>query len=98
MSRSIDDLDKGFIPLTSGYSRGDGYPSILFILHPVHDSFTIMNFTNFIRFSSVVKDPFRYGGFTRINMGHDPNISKLTDILLFAHFTIKLSLLFAFFA
>jgi hypothetical protein len=52
-----------------------------------------MDLSDFIRLARVVEDSFRNRGFARINVGHDSDISILTDIFFEAHFTIAIFVL-----
>ena len=42
------------LPKSSGSSRCNCNSSFLLLLHPIHSSSTIMNFTNFVRFTCVI--------------------------------------------
>jgi hypothetical protein len=49
----------------------------LLLLHPVHGRCTIVHLTNFVSDTGVVQDALGGGGFTRVNVSHDANVSNL---------------------
>ena len=83
--RSVDDVDYVVVPHAGCGSRGNGYPSLLFLLHPVHGRCTIVDFTNLVVHSGVIEDPLRGSGFPSINVGHDAYISNAVKGLIAWH-------------
>jgi len=65
-----------FGPAPKGGGSGALYGNspFLLLLHPVHDGFTVVNFTNAVAFAGIVEDPFCGGSFTGVNMRHDAYI------------------------
>ena len=77
----VDDVDAilvlgiaGF-PETGGSSRGNGYTSLLLLLHPVHGGGTVVNLTDLMVDSGIVKYALAGSCFTGVDMGHNANIS-----------------------
>jgi hypothetical protein len=59
-----------------GSSRAlDGNSTFLFLFHPVHYRFPIVNFADAVAFSGVIENPFGSGGFPGVNMSHDADIT-----------------------
>ena len=77
VTRSIDDVYAVVIPETGGCSRGNGDTTLFFLFHPVHGGLTFVCFTNFVRHTGVIENTFSSGSLTRINVGHDTNVSLL---------------------
>jgi len=75
-------MDLVTLPFTGRYGRGDRDPALLFLGHPVHDSFPIMHLSNLVGFTRIVEDPLRYRGLSRINMCDDPDIPNLRESFL----------------
>jgi len=46
-----------------------------FLFHPVRDGCTVVNLTHFVHHAGVEKNPFGSGGFSRVNVGGDADIS-----------------------
>ena len=80
MARSIDDIDLMVVPKT-GRSRGcNGYPAVLFLLHPIHSRFTVINFADTMAFACVVEDPFSCSRLPGVNVSNDANVSHLVQV------------------
>ena len=79
------------LPLTGGYRRSDCNTAFLLIRHPVHNCFTVMDFTYLMGATGIVKDPFCYGGFAGINMGDDADIAYILYFVCFFHLTRSMS-------
>ena len=84
VARSVDKVDLVFfivvLPECSGSCRSDGNTSLLLLNHPVHCGCTVMNLTNLVSLTSVVKDSFRCGCFTGIYVGHDADVSRIFKV------------------
>jgi len=74
MSRSIYDIYLVIQPMCGGCRGGNGNASLLFLNHPVHDGFTVMNLAKFVMFSGKKENPFGYRGLSGIYMGGQPDI------------------------
>ena len=70
-------IDSVPFPEASCSSAGDSDTALLLLFHPVHGRRTLMYFTDLVRNSGVIKDPFSGGGFAGIDVGHDADIPKL---------------------
>src|SRR5690606_10022843 len=57
VSRGIDNVDCLFVPATCSSGRCDRNSSFLLLNHPVHRRSSIVNFTDLVALSSVVKNP-----------------------------------------
>ncbi|MNT28241.1 hypothetical protein D3C72_1639130 [compost metagenome] len=67
-------------PERHGRGRRDSDTTLLLLNHPVHGGVAIMNFSDFMTFTSVVKDSFGGGRFTGINVSHDADITSELQI------------------
>jgi len=85
MAGGIDDLDIMGIPPAGGYGRGDGDAAFLFVRHPIHYGFAIVNLADLVGATGVKEDTFRHGGFTGIDMGNDTDVSDFIDLSFFTH-------------
>jgi glycosyltransferase involved in cell wall biosynthesis len=72
----VDNVDGVVFPETSCSGSGNGNAALFFLLHPVHGSFALMNFANFVIFTGIKKNAFGNSGFTGIDVGNDTNISN----------------------
>ena len=86
VTRCIDDVDSMFIemlvhaaPETGGGGRGDRDAALLFLLHPVHDSSTVVHFANLVRNAGVEKNALGRRRLTGINVSHDADIAIALD-------------------
>ena len=75
VSWSINDVDSVVFPCASCGSRRNGDTTFLFLFHPVHGGSTFVDFSDFVRLSSVVQDTFGGGGLSGINVRHDTNVT-----------------------
>src|SRR5690606_14684068 len=85
VSRCINDVDTVAFPLGCCRSRSNGNPAFLLLLHPVHLGSPFMGFTNFMNTSCIEKNTFGCRSFTRINVGHDTDITRLFQGELSSH-------------
>ena len=65
------------MPHAGSCSGGNCDTALLLLLHPVHSGAAIMNLTDFVVNASVKKDALSCGGFARVDMRHDSDISDL---------------------
>ncbi|MNZ64963.1 hypothetical protein D3C78_831430 [compost metagenome] len=75
VSWGINDIDAVTFPRSSRSSGRNRDSALLFLLHPVHCSSTLVNFTDFVRTACIEKNPLCGSCFTSINMRHDPDIT-----------------------
>src|SRR3546814_8108645 len=59
--------------------RGNGDPTLLFLLHPVHGGGAVVDFADFMTDTGVEQDTFGRGGFPCIDMRGDSNIAIALD-------------------
>src|SRR5688572_7150384 len=75
-------IDAVPFPETSRRSRGDGDAALLLLLHPVHGRRALVHLADLVRDARVIKDTFRGGGLTGIDVGHDADIPELAEVVL----------------
>jgi hypothetical protein len=63
------------LPVAGGGGAGDGDAALLFLSHPVHYGLAVVHFSQAVRHPGVEQDALRGGGFTGVDMGHEPDIS-----------------------
>ena len=61
-------------PKTGRRCRSNSNAALLLLLHPIHGSCAIMDFTKLVRQASVEKNTLSGRGFTRVHMGDNTNI------------------------
>src|SRR2546421_237246 len=72
-------------PKTGRRGGRNGDATLLFLLHPVHGRRALVHLADFVRDARVIKDTFRRGGLTSIDVRHDADIPELTEVVL-SHF------------
>ena len=70
----IDNVDLHATPGSGGSGRCDRDAALLLLLHPVHGGGAFMNFADLVRTSRVIKDAFRGGGLSGIDMSGDADV------------------------
>jgi hypothetical protein len=85
MTWSINNIYLTMMPEASSGSRGNRNPALLFLFHPVHDSVAIMNLTQLMRPTSIIKNPLSCCGLSGVNMGHYAYIAHVGKILMDSH-------------
>ena len=63
------------LPETGCCRGGDGNSPLLLLLHPVHGRGPVMDFTDLVRNTGVIKYAFGRCRFAGIDMGHDAEIA-----------------------
>ena len=76
VTRGVDDVDAGSVPEAGGCSRGDGYATLLLLLHPVHGRGTLMGLAELVVDTGVEQNTFRSRGLAGVDMSHDTDISR----------------------
>jgi hypothetical protein len=66
--RGIYQVDAAAVPENGGGSRGDGDPSFLFLLHPVHCSAALMSFHGIADTAAIKEYPLACGSLTCVDM------------------------------
>jgi hypothetical protein len=69
--------------VASRNSGGNGNSPFLFIRHPVHNRFAVMNFTDFVRTAGIIQYPLCNGCLSGIDMGDNTDISYIFNVTLF---------------
>ena len=62
-------------PITGGGRRRNGYAAVLFLLEEIHGCLAIIHFPDAMVLSRIKEYAFGGGGFSRVDVGHDPYIS-----------------------
>ena len=75
MTGSVDDIDAVVFPETGGRRGGDGNAALLLLLHPVHGGGAVMDFTDFMRNTGIVKNTLGRRRFAGVNVRHDADVS-----------------------
>src|ERR1044072_7192703 len=78
-------IDAVFFPETGRRSASNSDTALLLLLHPVHGRRTLVHLADLVRDGRVIKDPFRGGGLTGIDVRHDADIPEFTEVVL-SHF------------
>src|SRR5262249_42258865 len=76
VTRRIYNIDAMFTPYAGGSGGRDGDTAFLFLFHPVHRGGTFVDFSDAMSHSCIKQDPLGRRGLTRINVGHDPDVSN----------------------
>ena len=71
----VDDVDPMILPAGGDGSGGDGDATLALLSHPVGDCGTVVHLTDLVNHTGIEQNPFCRGGFARINVGSDTNIS-----------------------
>ena len=79
VSWGIDDVDPVVLPNGGRSSGRDSDTTFLFFVHPVHLGSTIVGFTNLVNLTGVVKNPLSSSRLTGIDVGHDTNVTSLSE-------------------
>ena len=81
VSRSVNKIDSVFLVVThpeTGRCGGCNRNTALLLLnHPVHCCGTVMNFTDLVSLAGIKKNTFRKCGFSRINVSHNTDITRI---------------------
>ena len=91
--RCVYNVNFVICPLTGCDRRRNRYTPFLFINHPIHHCFAIMDLADFMRATRVVQNTLGYSGLARINMRNDADISDGVDFGFFLH---RINSIFAF--
>ena len=95
VTRGIDDVDTGKrlfaaraavdSPLGGGSRGSNGYTAFLLLFHPVHGSRALVDFADFVSFARVIKDTLGRRGFTRVDVSHNTDITRVFQTVLSRH-------------
>ena len=79
--RRIDDVDtvlgSGPLPMAGRGGRRNGDPPLLFLLHPIHRGGALVDLTDPVEPSRIVKHPFRRRRLTGVDVRHDADIAQV---------------------
>jgi hypothetical protein len=75
MARSIDDIDPVIFPETGSGGRGDGNPSLLFLLHPIHGCRTFIDLSYSVGDASIIENSFCRRRLPSVDVSHDANVT-----------------------
>ena len=64
---------------TSSGGRSYRNAALTFLLHPVHHSFSFVNFADLVRNARIEKDALGNGGFPSVNVSDNTNISDFIE-------------------
>ena len=73
---SVDDVDAGVFPLTRHGGGGDGDAAFALLFHVVGGGVAVMHLADFVRHTRVVQNPLGRGGFARVDVGGDTDVSN----------------------
>ena len=76
------------IPKTSSCSRGNCNSSFLLLFHPIHCGRTVIDLTDFMNASCIIKDALGSCGLPCINVCHDAEIAPLIKGDCFGHVSL----------
>src|SRR5207248_8851349 len=81
----VDDVDAVVAPERGGGGRRDGDAALLLLDHPVRGRGPLVHLTDLVGDAGVIEDALRRRGFTRVDVGHDPDVSRLFQRYLACH-------------
>ena len=75
VTRGINDIDPGIAPVAGGSGGGDGYTSLLLLLHPVHGRGALVGLADLVVYAGVVKNTLGRRSLAGVDVSHDTDIS-----------------------
>ena len=75
VTRGINDIDAGIAPVTGSSRGGDGYASLLLLLHPVHGRGAFMGLADLVVYAGIVQNTLGSRSFAGVDVGHDTDVS-----------------------
>ena len=75
VTRCIDNIDPMVTPQAGRRRRSNRDAALLFLDHPVHGRGSFVHLTEFVVDPGVIQDALGRGGFSRIDVCHDPNVA-----------------------
>ena len=88
----VDDVDRVVTPLARGGRRGDGDASLLLLLHPVHGRGAVVDLADLVGLAGVVEDPLGRRGLARVDVGHDPDVPGVGEVVTALGHDVQVSL------
>ena len=86
VSGSIDDIDTMSLPIARSSGRSDGDTALLLLDHPVHLRVSVLGIAHLVDLARIEQNSLGQSGLTRINVGHDTNISGILQRVFSCHF------------
>ena len=77
MSGGVDYVYSVTLPEARGSRGTNRYTSFLFLYHEVHSGGAVVNFAEFMGLTGIEQDSFGSGGFTRVDMRHYTDVSRM---------------------
>jgi len=77
--RRVDDVDGVTLPLDLRRGGSDRDPSLLLLLHPVHDRGALVDLADLVRDAGIEQDPLGRRRLTGIDVSHDADIAELGE-------------------
>lgn len=81
MTRGVNKINLVSLPVERRCCRSDCDASLSFLLHVVHHSVSMVDFSRPLQNASVVKHPFGGSGLARIDVRNNANISNLSNVI-----------------
>ncbi|MNU99956.1 hypothetical protein D3C71_901070 [compost metagenome] len=86
----VDDVEAAHLAVATlpegrGGSGGDGDTTLLLLFHPVHRGCAIVNFTDLVRLTGVIKDTLGGRRLAGVDMRHDTEIAVVFDFIFASH-------------
>jgi len=85
MPRGIDQMNLVIPPMASGDGRGNGNAAFLFLLHPIHYRRAIVDFTNLVGPTGIVKYPLTHGSLASVDMSNDSDVAYFPELAIVSH-------------
>ena len=73
-------LTAGVLPKAGGGCSGDGHAALLLLDHPVHGGSAVVHLADLMSFARVVEDALGRGGLACIDVGHDADVARISQI------------------
>ena len=77
VARGVDDVQTAAAPVAGGGRGGDGYASLLLLLHPVHGRGALVRLAYLVVDAGVEENALGRGGLARVDVGHYADVSRV---------------------
>ena len=94
VARRVDDVDLVVLPLAEGRGRSNGDAPLAFQIHAVHEgphAVLALDVVHGVDPLRVKEDALGEGGFARVDVGADPDVSDFLDILFHRRLPLEIS-------
>ena len=85
MAGGVDDVDAVVGPIAGRCGGRDGYTTLAFLDHPVHDGGTFMHFADLVGATGIEKHALGDGGLSGVDMGDDADVSYSLNSVVSCH-------------